>query len=81
MLPTLDEITAMLEGSSVFSVLDTESRFHQLQLSIESRSLTTFSSHCGLFRFKGLLLRITRALEIFQRVVSDVLRGLDGVMV
>ena len=32
MLPTLDEITAMLEGFSVFSVLDTESRFHQSPL-------------------------------------------------
>ena len=54
MMPTLDEITAMLSGSIVFSVLDAESGFHQLPLSAESRNLTKFSSHCGLFRFKRL---------------------------
>ena len=78
-MPTLDEITAMLTGSTVFSVLDAESGFHQLPLSAESRDLTTFSSHCGLFRFKILPFGIACAPEIFQRVVSPILMGLEGV--
>ena len=81
MLPTVDEITAMLEGARVFSVLDAESGFHQVPLSEESRPYTTFASHCGLFRFKRLPFGIACAPEIFQRVVSDILQGLDGVMI
>lgn len=81
MLPTVDEITAMLEGAKVFSVLDAESGFHQVPLSTESKPYTTFASHCGLFRFKRLPFGIACAPEIFQRVVSDILRGLEGVMV
>ncbi|XP_065195493.1 uncharacterized protein K02A2.6-like [Sycon ciliatum] len=80
-LPTVDEITAQLDGAGVFSVLDAESGFHQLLLSEEARPLTTFSSHCGLFRFKRLPFGIACAPEIFQRVVSDILEGLPGVIV
>ena len=79
MMPTLDEITAMLTGSTVFSVLDAESGFHQLPLSAEFRDLTTFSSDCGLFWFKILPFGIACAPEIFQRVVSPILMGLEGV--
>ena len=55
MMPTLDEITAMLGGSTVFSVLDAESAFDQIPLSAESWNLTTFSSHCRLFRFNAII--------------------------
>ena len=47
----------------------------------ESRPLTTFSSHCRLFRFKRLPFGIACAPEVFQRVVSDIVHGLPGVMV
>jgi hypothetical protein len=81
MLPTLDEITAALEGAGVFSVLDAESGFHQVPLSIESRHYTTFTTHRGLYRFKRLPFGIACAPEIFQRVVDDILKGLQGVIV
>ena len=80
-LPTVEEITAELEGATMFSVLDAESGFHQLLLSEESRPLTTFSSHCGLYRFKRLPFGVTCAPEIFQRVVSDILCRVPGVVV
>ena len=80
-VPTVDEITAELEGATVFSVLDAESGFHQLLLDEESQPLTTFATHCGLFRFKRLPFGVSCAPEIFQRVVSDILSGLPGVVV
>ena len=80
-VPTVDEITAELEGATVFSVLDAESGFHQLSLDKESQTLTKFAAHCGLFRFKRLLFGVSCAPEIFQRVVSDILSGLPGVVV
>ena len=81
MLSTLDEITAKLDGAKVFSVLDAESGFHQIPLSTESRKYTTFITHCGLYRFKRLPFGIACASEIFQRVVEDILRELEGVLV
>ena len=81
MLPTLDEITTTLDGAKVFSVLDAESGFHQVPLSIDSRHYTTFTTHRGLYRFKRLPFGIACAPEIFQRVVDDLLQGLEGVIV
>ena len=63
-LPTVDEIMAELAGADMFSVLDAESGFHQLLLSEESRPLTTFTDHCGLFRFKRLPFGVS--CKIFQ---------------
>ena len=80
-VPTVDEITAELEGATVCSVLDAESGFYQLSLDKESQPLTTFAAHCGLFRFKRLPFGVSCAPEIFQRVVSDILSGLPGVVV
>ena len=80
-MPTIDEITAELAGAEVFSVLAAESGFHQLLLDGQSRPLTTFTTHCGLYRFKRLPFGISCAPEIFQRVVTDLLSGLPGVVV
>ena len=44
-IPTMDEITANIHGASVFSVLDAESGFHQLELDETSSNLTTFITH------------------------------------
>ena len=80
-LPTVEEITAQLAGAELFSVLDAESGFHQLLLGRESRPLTTFATHCGLYRFKRLPFGVSCAPEIFQRVMSDILSGLPGIVV
>lgn len=66
MLPTVEEITATLDGATVFSVLDAESGFHQVPLADTSRPYTTFTTHCGLYRFKRLPFGIACAPEIFQ---------------
>ena len=68
-------------GSQVFSVLDAESEFHQVPLDIESRHYKTFTTHRGLYRLKRLPFGVACAPEIFQRVVDDMLQGLDGVIV
>ena len=80
-IPTVDEILSTLKGATHFSVLDAESGFHQTRLSDQSRGYTTFSSHCGTYRFKRLPFGIASAPEIFQRVISDLLEGLSGVVV
>ncbi len=49
-LPKLDDIIAELNGARYFSTLDMNSGFHQFVLQEDSRYITCFSTHVGLFR-------------------------------
>lgn len=65
-IPTVDEITLSISGSKVFSKLDVKWGYHHLVLSPESREITTFATHCGLFRYKRLLFGVNSASEQYQ---------------
>ena len=68
-----------LNGSTVFSKLDSKWAFHQVELSEASRPITTFATHKGLFRYKRLMFGVSCAPEMYQRVIQQVLKGCDGV--
>ena len=65
-IPTVDEITQSISGSKIFSKLDLKWGYHQLELSPEFREITTFATHCGLFRYKRLLFGVNSASEQYQ---------------
>ena len=75
----MEELLYDLNGSAVFSKIDHKWGFHQILLSEESRHVTTFVTHRGLYRYKRLLFGVTSAPEKFQQVIKDVLRGCAGV--
>ena len=50
LMPTLDEVVPDLNGAKVFSKLDLNQGYHQLVVHPDSRHITIFSTHCGLFR-------------------------------
>ena len=50
--PTISEIVNDLNGAKIFSKLDLNQGYNQLELDQESRYLTTFSTHMGLRRFR-----------------------------
>ena len=77
-IPTVDEILEELKDATIFSRLDLRWGFHQVELAEESRFITTFSTHEGLFRYKRLNFGISSAPEVFQRIVQQVLSGLAG---
>ncbi|MES9882663.1 MAG: RNase H-like domain-containing protein [Sedimenticola sp.] len=77
--PTIDDLITELNGAKVFSTIDLKNGFHQIVLAPESRSITTFSTHVGLYRYKRLNMGVTSAPEIFQNEVRQVLEGLHGV--
>ena len=54
-IPTVDEVLQSLNQSTVFSKLDLKWGYHQLELHPDSRSITTFITHCGLFQYKHLM--------------------------
>ena len=48
-IPTIEEVLQDLNGSTVFSRVDLKWGFHQILLAEESRHLTTFVTHRGLY--------------------------------
>ena len=78
-MPTMDDLIADLNGSTVFSKLDLSNAYHQLELGESSWHITIFAIHAGLFRYKRLLFGINAASELFQKAISDLLRGIPGV--
>ena len=68
-----------LNGATVFSKIDLNQGYHQLELAKDSRSITTFATHIGLFRYKRLSFGINSAAEIFQKSIEEVLQGIEGV--
>ena len=48
--PTIEEVLQDLNGSTVVSRVDLKWGFHQIRLAEESRHVTTFVTHLGLYR-------------------------------
>lgn len=80
-IPTMEELSVRLRGSTKFSVLDMNSAFHQLTLSPASREITTFITHRGLYRYTVLLFGLNCAPEKFQETMEMVVRDCAGVEV
>ena len=78
--PTMKEMIGDLNGARVFSKLDLNQGYNQLELAPESRYITTFGTHLGLMRYKRLNFGISSAAEIFQNVIRETLEGIDGAM-
>ena len=77
-IPTIDEVLHEMNQSTVFSKIDLKWGFHQIELEEKSRSITTFATHCGLFRYKRLMFGITSTPETYQHIIQQVLQGCEG---
>lgn len=78
--PTVNEIIHDLNGATVFSKLDLNQGYNQLELAPESRYITTFTTHLGLRQFTRLSFGVSSAAEIFQNAISEALSGINGVL-
>lgn len=78
-LPTFDDIVPHLHNCKVFSKIDLNKAFHQLELAEDSRSITTFATHNGYYRYKRLTFGMNCASEVFQSVMERMLAGIPGV--
>ncbi len=77
-LPHMKEMFANLCGATVFSTLDLQSAYHQVTLHEDSRNLTAFITHDGLFSFKRVPYGLASAPSCFQRMMSEILNGQFG---
>jgi hypothetical protein len=78
--PTINKVINDLNGAKIFSKLDLNQGYNQLELAPESRYLTTFSTDLGLRRFRRLNFGINCAAEIFQNAIRESLSGLKGAL-
>ena len=69
-IPTINEVSQDLKQSKFFSKLDLNSACHQIELSAESRDITTFGTHQGLYHYKQLMFGISCAPEMYQKVLA-----------
>ena len=79
-LPSVDHTLAQLSNAKLFSKIDANSGFWQVELSKQSSLLTTFITPFGRFCFNRLPFGISSAPELFQKRMSITLEGLEGVI-
>ena len=78
-IPTIDEVVQDLNENKFFSKLDLNSAYQHIGLAPESRDITTFGTHNGLYRYKRLMFGISCAPEVYQKVIRQVLQDCEGV--
>ena len=72
-LNTIEDLIADMNGSKIFSKIDLNTGYHQLELAPEIRYITTYATH------KALSLGIHFAAELFLKASADMLVGIPGV--
>ena len=73
-VPTVEDLIVDLNGPTVFSKIDLNQGYHQLELEENSRGITTFATLIGLFRYKRLTFGVNSAAKIFQKSIEEVLQ-------
>ena len=77
-LPTVEETLQEVSNAKVFSKLDLNMAFHQIELHPDSRDITTFAAPNGLYRYKRLLFCVNMATEKFQQIVWQIIKDCPG---
>lgn len=78
-LPHMDELLSLLSGATLFSTIDLQSTYHQVMLHPDSRDLTAFITHEGLFHFCRVLYGLAAAPSAFQKMMRIILHDLPNV--
>lgn len=76
-LPRTDECLDSLAGGKWFSCLDLNQGFFQVALHPDSREVTAFATSQGLYQFKVTPFGLVNSPSTFERLMEDVLRGLQ----
>ena len=77
-VPTVEETLQEVSRAKVFTKLDLNMAFHQIELHPGSRDITTFAALNGLYRYKRLLFGVNMATEKFQQIIWQVIKDCPG---
>ena len=79
-LPKIDEMSAKLKGTKVFSTLDLRSGYHHIALGKDSRAKTAFVAPFGKYKFLMVSFGLAQASAYFQLLMNKVLEVLSHAM-
>lgn len=77
-LPNINEILDQLGSAKYFSIFDLASGFHQIPMNPKDAPKTAFSTPYGHYQFKRMPFGLRNAPATFQRLMNNVLSGLQG---
>ena len=77
-IPRIDDALDALSGAKYFSTLDLRSGYHKVEMDKTSRQYTVFVTSSDLYEFNVLHFGLCNAPSTFQRLMNQVLQGLDG---
>lgn len=78
-IPHIQDITASLQGTQVFSKIDLVRAYHQIPVAEVDIPKTAVITPFGLFEFLRMPFGLRNAAQTFQRFIDHVTRGLDFV--
>lgn len=77
-LPNISDILDKLGKCQYFSTLDLANGFHQIQMNPDDIEKTAFSTENGHYEFKRMPFGLKNAPATFQRVMDNILRGINN---
>ncbi|XP_052863823.1 uncharacterized protein LOC128270462 [Anopheles cruzii] len=80
-VPYLQDFTATLAGKRVFAKIDLLKAFHQVPVNPSDVPKTAIITTFGLFEFQFMTFGLRNAAQTFQRIINELVRGLDFVFV
>ncbi len=82
-LPCIDDLMARLKGAKIFSKLDLRDGYHQIEMDMNDRYNTAFTTRYGTFEWCVMPFGLSNAPSTFQRIMNNVFFELldQGVLV
>lgn len=78
-LPYLTDFTSNLRGKTIFTKIDLQKAFHQVPIHPDDIAKPAITTPFGLYEFTFMTFGLRNAAQTFQRLIYEVLRGLDFV--
>ncbi|XP_029106250.1 uncharacterized protein K02A2.6-like [Scleropages formosus] len=79
-LPRTQDLFAKLSGGQRFTKLDLSQAYQQVPLEESSKRYLTINTPKGLYTYNRLSYGVASAPAIFQKIMDQVLQGMDGVI-
>lgn len=80
-LPTVEELSAKFHRSTVFTKLNLCQGYLQVPLHPDSRNLTAFVTHMGVFHYTRMPFGLSSAPSCFQKIMATIFAGVPRVVV
>ena len=74
-LTKVDELCALLNGSTVYSLLDCNSQYQHIALSLKEQKKSAFVMPFGKFEFKKLDFGLAQTHTHFLQLINEVPKG------